>query len=103
HRRDEIPAVARVRESRAGREQERVVLEDCEPVQHRSETAVQEEFLILVMPDAGEMTGQLPSRDRVALVRERRDRKSTRLNSSHQIISYAVFCLKKKKQTTQTD
>src|SRR5438552_8337688 len=27
------------------------------------------------------------------------DRKSTRLNSSHQIISYAVFCLKKKKRT----
>src|SRR5258708_12915071 len=26
------------------------------------------------------------------------DRKSTRLNSSHQIISYAVFCLKKKKR-----
>src|SRR5258708_28766829 len=29
---------------------------------------------------------------------ETRDRKSTRLNSSHQIISYAVFCLKKKKK-----
>src|SRR5258708_24100730 len=29
---------------------------------------------------------------------EPEDRKSTRLNSSHQIISYAVFCLKKKKQ-----
>src|SRR5438552_12138329 len=29
-----------------------------------------------------------------------RDRKSTRLNSSHQIISYAVFCLKKKKNNT---
>src|SRR5258708_14855873 len=28
------------------------------------------------------------------------DRKSTRLNSSHQIISYAVFCLKKKKTDT---
>src|SRR5258708_27725746 len=28
------------------------------------------------------------------------DRKSTRLNSSHQIISYAVFCLKKKKKRT---
>src|SRR5258708_39616406 len=28
----------------------------------------------------------------------KRDRKSTRLNSSHQIISYAVFCLKKKKK-----
>src|SRR5207244_6628612 len=27
-----------------------------------------------------------------------RDRKSTRLNSSHQIISYAVFCLQKKRQ-----
>src|SRR5947208_7513615 len=30
--------------------------------------------------------------------RAARDRKSTRLNSSHQIISYAVFCLKKKKR-----
>src|SRR2546427_3508448 len=29
--------------------------------------------------------------------RRRRDRKSTRLNSSHSQISYAVFCLKKKK------
>src|SRR2546426_4490735 len=28
-----------------------------------------------------------------------RDRKSTRLNSSHLVISYAVFCLKKKKST----
>src|SRR5258708_21770173 len=31
------------------------------------------------------------------------DRKSTRLNSSHQIISYAVFCLKKKKSRTDND
>src|SRR2546429_3210714 len=31
--------------------------------------------------------------------RRRRDRKSTRLNSSHGYISYAVFCLKKKKTT----
>src|SRR5258708_27183066 len=30
--------------------------------------------------------------------RSKQDRKSTRLNSSHQIISYAVFCLKKKKK-----
>src|ERR1039457_7369297 len=29
------------------------------------------------------------------------DRKSTRLNSSHLVISYAVFCLKKKKQQKQ--
>src|SRR5256886_4574428 len=32
-------------------------------------------------------------------MRRRRDRKSTRLNSSHSQISYAVFCLKKKKNT----
>src|SRR5438094_6745431 len=31
---------------------------------------------------------------------DRPDRKSTRLNSSHRTISYAVFCLKKKKITT---
>src|SRR5258708_17156544 len=30
-----------------------------------------------------------------------RDRKSTRLNSSHQIISYAVFCLKKKNNSAE--
>src|SRR2546422_5596615 len=33
----------------------------------------------------------------------RRDRKSTRLNSSHGYISYAVFCLKKKKRKTSAD
>src|SRR5215216_7795916 len=33
-----------------------------------------------------------------AFRQKRSDRKSTRLNSSHQIISYAVFCLKKKKK-----
>src|SRR5437899_10092793 len=33
----------------------------------------------------------------------RRDRKSTRLNSSHLGISYAVFCLKKKKKSKQTN
>src|SRR5258708_14640601 len=30
------------------------------------------------------------------------DRKSTRLNSSHQIISYAVFCLKKKRRKSRS-
>src|SRR5947208_4951388 len=51
--------------------------------------------------------GLFPRLARLALAGDRRgaarlehlleDRKSTRLNSSHQIISYAVFCLKKKK------
>src|SRR2546426_6640699 len=35
------------------------------------------------------------------LFASKRDRKSTRLNSSHLVISYAVFCLKKKKKKKQ--
>src|SRR5215204_7038451 len=35
-------------------------------------------------------------------MRRWRDRKSTRLNSSHTVISYAVFCLKKKKKIIKT-
>src|SRR5207248_3798067 len=38
-------------------------------------------------------------RQPAALEPERQDRKSTRLNSSHRTISYAVFCLKKKTMT----
>src|SRR5689334_23786168 len=41
---------------------------------------------------------QFPDRGRARQFRE--DRKSTRLNSSHSSISYAVFCLKKKKKKT---
>src|SRR5436190_7231045 len=37
----------------------------------------------------------------IPLADQRPDRKSTRLNSSHTVISYAVFCLKKKKKTTK--
>src|SRR5947199_6893738 len=44
---------------------------------------------------AGGCTDQYPHR-------QHRDRKSTRLNSSHLGISYAVFCLKKKKTHTHT-
>src|SRR5205085_11551426 len=49
-------------------------------------------FLFLVGDGRGKqpLAGELP------------DRKSTRLNSSHSQISYAVFCLKKKKQTFHT-
>src|SRR5438045_8333125 len=38
------------------------------------------------------------ARQRAGVLREHGDRKSTRLNSSHLGISYAVFCLKKKKK-----
>src|SRR5688572_31685235 len=45
--------------------------------------------------------GQLARSVRDEEIKARRDRKSTRLNSSHSQISYAVFCLKKKKNKTQ--
>src|SRR2546430_13385943 len=42
----------------------------------------------------------LTAQRRIEHLLDRGDRKSTRLNSSHSQISYAVFCLKKKKRTT---
>src|SRR2546430_5182672 len=50
------------------------------------------ERIVHFMSDAGD---QLAHRGH--FFRKARDRKSTRLNSSHSQISYAVFCLKKKK------
>src|SRR6476660_10386697 len=59
-------------------------------------------------PRSGVLRRARRTRRRAAGVRDTRasparvrDRKSTRLNSSHQIISYAVFCLKKKKKDSR--
>src|SRR2546426_7214060 len=49
----------------------------------------------------GGMGGRPPNQRRGGR-HDTRDRKSTRLNSSHLVISYAVFCLKKKKKTQKT-
>src|SRR5256885_12642956 len=50
---------------------------------------------------AGELTTDVEHRAVASLAsKSRSDRKSTRLNSSHLVISYAVFCLKKKKRAT---
>src|SRR2546428_9438117 len=46
---------------------------------------------------AGQLGGAVDRRDAVFFEEVGEDRKSTRLNSSHDQISYAVFCLKKKK------
>src|SRR4051812_49889614 len=46
---------------------------------------------------------QRRQRQHIAVVRADQDRKSTRLNSSHMSISYAVFCLKKKKEVSCHD
>src|SRR5690348_18179641 len=54
--------------------------------QHRQEVVG---ALLLAPAAVGAVLGQHPARG---------DRKSTRLNSSHPSISYAVFCLKKKKK-----
>src|SRR5688500_19756530 len=43
-----------------------------------------------------------PDGKRIVFTSLREDRKSTRLNSSHLVISYAVFCLKKKKKMTES-
>src|SRR2546429_3608716 len=57
-------------------------------------------FIFYIQPDASDLA---PHRTKLDQLLERRDtiydnldRKSTRLNSSHGYISYAVFCLKKK-------
>src|SRR5688500_18888299 len=48
-------------------------------------------------PLGREKPGDVLEADSIGFDRRRPDRKSTRLNSSHLVISYAVFCLKKKK------
>src|SRR3712207_7324822 len=50
-----------------------------------------------------EIAQELHGVRRRALLGRRGDRKSTRLNSSHANISYAVFCLKKKKKEYEKD
>src|SRR2546426_5982071 len=47
------------------------------------------------------LKGTIVEQDRVMAILDQ-DRKSTRLNSSHLVISYAVFCLKKKKNNEKT-
>src|SRR5690348_18120422 len=47
---------------------------------------------------ARRLAAEEPRRGGLPRPAKRRDRKSTRLNSSHPSISYAVFCLKKKKE-----
>src|SRR5256885_5221600 len=56
----------------------------------------------LVAEIAGRTHGHVHLAVRPEYDRARRDRKSTRLNSSHLVISYAVFCLKKKKVRVHT-
>src|SRR5437660_9790834 len=53
------------------------------------------------MHKAGKIQHAFAALKEFADISAERDRKSTRLNSSHVAISYAVFCLKKKKTTAE--
>src|SRR2546426_6255600 len=65
-------------------------------------------FIPCVLPRKGRCRGDSGRRRRCPRARQAAntcrslDRKSTRLNSSHLVISYAVFCLKKKNRTLQS-
>ena len=55
----------------------------------------------MLEPPKKSLAPEEPAAPRKKKKRKGTDRKSTRLNSSHLVISYAVFCLKKKQQTTR--
>src|SRR5258708_31742856 len=65
----------------------------------RSLHAVGERIQLCRSPGAGQLAAGVELTGAWTPAELDADRKSTRLNSSHQIISYAVFCLKKKKKT----
>src|SRR5258708_21628025 len=88
----------------------------ADSVEQRHERVAVQHLLLPEIPDRGQLAGHQLLDDRIVRLAAARplgmqvrlrpelvfllrdvDRKSTRLNSSHQIISYAVFCLKKKK------
>src|SRR5207244_7118767 len=60
-----------------------------------NDTVDRQSILVQIRRERGLTTG---GDFRLPVISLNKDRKSTRLNSSHQIISYAVFCLKKKKK-----
>src|SRR5207244_11667823 len=89
---DALP-ICRLHEQRIARQVgRRRRIEGCDRTVALSRPAVAELAVLLVKQFRANGIG----RYWIDNILERRDRKSTRLNSSHQIISYAVFCLKKK-------
>src|SRR5205814_6941960 len=65
-------------------------------------TLTVQELFAAAWPGERARAASIRNRVYVTISRLRRDRKSTRLNSSHLGISYAVFCLKKKKKPHNT-
>src|SRR3712207_7945008 len=65
--------------------------------------AAADEFNLAIVDDVAPADADAALAAIVRHFRERGDRKSTRLNSSHANISYAVFCLKKKIRQVRDD
>src|SRR5690554_7520976 len=76
--------------------------DEAEELCSRDGVTIRQDYLIVMSSNQPQMlgSGHLPGQPtNIAL--SLKDRKSTRLNSSHVRISYAVFCLKKKKNKEQ--
>src|SRR5258708_34875303 len=74
-------------------------LHDALPICPRAFGTCRYHVATMIHPRVDDLLQNVDSRYALVIVaakRARQDRKSTRLNSSHQIISYAVFCLKQK-------
>src|SRR2546430_7587508 len=85
-------SLAKVLHRAGGRTLVEQIVRACEPLKARETIVVvghQAEHVARVVEPLGAAT---------VLQQPQKDRKSTRLNSSHSQISYAVFCLKKKKK-----
>src|SRR5258708_16765508 len=79
---------------------ERLVMQSINNAQvlFSSATCIHHEFVYQVIKHPQKLSVELDDQSLTYSELLHQDRKSTRLNSSHQIISYAVFCLKKKKK-----
>src|SRR5438105_3540808 len=93
HDQDKVPLKQKLVCPADGKEVHREHIVKGYEIEKDQYVVVQESELEAVMPKA---TRAIEIEDFVSLDE---DRKSTRLNSSHEWISYAVFCLKKKKKT----
>src|SRR3712207_5131124 len=91
-----VPFVSRYRKEATGNLDEVQITEILEEVQYLRNLEKRKEEVLRLIEEQGKLTEELVQAIGVA-EKLQEDRKSTRLNSSHANISYAVFCLKKKK------
>src|SRR5690348_11407720 len=93
---ERIPSSAMTGEDTAPARLRGLAVRGRQPLRHAQAPRVDHEAAHLLRVERRE-AGHDPVEAQVGLARHQEDRKSTRLNSSHPSISYAVFCLKKKR------